>query len=187
MSRKALTAQPPFTLLVATLKGGSDPSRGPSGNPQVQVRTYTQQYFPEVPGVGPRVSYPGMQGLTTRRGMLAGTRARAEGEVTITSAAFLGPTSLLLGQYTLISGEDFTVDPASVNNTATNLAAAIDQLPEYEASSVGAVVTIIGPEGPQGDEILFVASGVSAGNLSLDPATGSLGGAGPVIGPPTLT
>ena len=32
--RRPLTVQPPFKTLVSNLKGGSDPSKGASGNPQ---------------------------------------------------------------------------------------------------------------------------------------------------------
>lgn len=185
--RRAVTAQKPFTLLVATLKQGSDPSRGPSGNPQVHVQTYTQQLFPQVPGIGPRAYYPGIQGLTTQTGVITGSRQRSSAEITVTSANFLGPTSILLGQYTLISGEDFTVDPASAANTATAIAAIISTLPGYSATALGAVVSLEGPEGPDANRILFEVSGVSAGNLTLNPSDGSLGGAGPTFGPPLIT
>ena len=94
----------------------------------------------------------------------------------------------MLGQYLLVSGEDYTVDAASVVNTTAALTAAIDALPEYSATDDGAdTVTITGPVGLMGNMIEFRASGVSPGNFTLTPTDGSLQGAEPTIGPVTFT
>lgn len=185
MGKYALSAQAPFTLIAPVLQSGSDPSLGPAGNPQIKWSTFTQQFFPKVPERGPYVvGDPGQRG--TDIGLLTGTRTASGGTITVASNTFLGPTILRLGRYTLTTGVDFAVG-ATANDTATNLHAAIAALPEYAGSTVVApVITVVGPPGPGGNVAAFHAEGVSAGNLTLAPATDRLAGGQPVIGPPTL-
>ena len=187
MGNYALSAQAPFTLIAPVLQSGSDPSLGPAGNPQIKWSTFTQQFFPEISDRGPfMVGNPGQQGPGTGIGLLSGNRVASTGTITISSNTFLGPTSLRLGRYTLMTGVDFAVG-ATANDTATNLHAAIAALPEYAASTVLApVITVVGPIGPAGNRLLFLAEGVSAGNFALAPFMAYLSGGQPVIGPPTL-
>ena len=196
MSRKLTTAQPRFTLLVANLRGGSDPSRGPSGNP-VHVRTaFTQQHFPDVVrqgfGVGPGTQSPEEPGVRTRHWNLLDTNAgipvASSGTVTVANNDFSAGATLYLGSYTLISGEDFVVG-GSANATATNLAAAIDALPGFSAPAPAAnVVSIDGPMGLNGNDLLFEALyGGSIQNYTLSPDDGSLDGAEPFAGPVEIT
>jgi hypothetical protein len=190
MGKKAVTAQRPFTMLIAHIRGGSDPSRGPAGNPDVVRSTYRQQHVIDVPGRGARTYRVGEKGTTTRTGMLtttAGAPVNSGGVVAITNPVFEGPTSLILGEFTLTTNVDFVVDPASAANTATALAAAIANLPGYAAAPAGANVNLQGPVGVQGNEIKFRSEGISAGNFTLTPAGGALTGAEPEIGPPTIT
>jgi len=190
---KVVSAQAPFTMIVATLTQGSDPSLGPAGNPNVSRQTVTMQYFPEIPVPGgPNTNnIPSAKGVTTHLGNLAypgaGGAVRATGTITVASATFQGPTSILLGEYIITSDEHYTVDPVSVNNTATALAAAIDALPEYAATPAGAVVSISGLIGPQGNMEVFRSVGVSPANFTLAPTGGVMSGAEPVIGPITST
>jgi hypothetical protein len=299
MSRKLISAQRPFTMLVANLTGGSDPSKGVTGNPVVARSTFTIQHFPEVAGRGPEVQQQGRTpGLGTKVGLVdytvAGVPVPAAGTITVASATFVGVTSILLGDYTLDSGSDFDVTagttyndeditntvptgalavftttdlagpnfidipvdipitPSSVTITwssggvnnktqtddgvggfagdgtpggssivyatgtitldctgdlpdnatailitytadvdvtmiATRIATAISFLPEYAATSALGVVTVAGPVGPTGNIALFKASGTQPQNLTFDPATGTMSGAEPAIGPVDIT
>lgn len=188
MGQRAVTAQKPFTMIVGALKRGSDPSRGPSGNPVVAISTYTRQSFPEVPGRGPECTYPGIRGTTSRLGMLTGAPTGATGTITVNAVpAILGVTTIHLGEYVLTSGVEFTVDPASGTNTATSLAAAIANLAGYGATPAGAVVNVTGPLGVLGNEASFRAGGVSPYLFVFSPVGGSMGSAQPTIGPPTIT
>jgi len=143
---------------------------------------------PEVAGRGPVCTYPGIKGTTTRMGLLTGASANATGTITVNAVpAILGPTTIHLGEYVLTSDVDFVVDPASGSNTATTLAAAINNLPGYSAPVPGAaVVTVSGPTGPIGNEVVFTAGGVSPYLFVFSPLD-SMGSAQPVIGPPTIT
>lgn len=69
------------------------------------------------------------------------------GSVTVSSDVFSGTSaSVLIGPFELVSNRDF-VTGGGVNATATNLAVAIDSLPGYSASAVGADVAVEGPAG----------------------------------------
>ena len=142
---KVVSAQRPFTMLLGTLRQGSDPSLGPIGNPDITRSTMTMQYMPEVAVKSGPNAVPlnnSARGTTTYRGNLLEPSGlgpqNSTGTVQVTSAVFQGPTTLLLGQYLLVSGEDYTVDAASVVNTPAALTAAIDALPEYSATDDGA-------------------------------------------------
>ena len=190
MSKKIVSAQRPFTMLIANTTGGSDPSRGEAGNPVILRQTMTQQFFVEIPNRGPQtmVQGGGLKGLhNSAGGLLTGATAASGGVVTVDSATFTGPTSIRLGQYLLTTNEQFTVDPADTGNTATALAAAIDALTEYSASAVGDDVTIVGPSGPNANNIVFRAEGVAPANFTLVPNHGNLTGAAPIKGPMTFT
>lgn len=122
MSKKLIGAQKPFTMLVANLRQGSDPSRGPSGNPQKIRSTYRVQLFPEIPGRGPETLTSGpTPGVGTRGGLLTftvpGVPVPASGTITVSGNSFSGPTTVQLGSYTLTTGYDFQVG-ASVQATA---------------------------------------------------------------------
>jgi hypothetical protein len=190
-SRRAVGAQKPFKMIIANLRGGGDPSKGASGNPVTIRKTYEQQMFIDLPGRGQDgVSDQGKTpGTATRSGGLLSTAAPAGGTGTITvdSNTFTGPTDIHLGKYTLTSGDDFDIG-VSVAATATNLAAAIDVLPEFSAPVPGgAVVTVTGPVGPGGNNVMFHSGGFSPGNLLFSPGGGTLSGAEPSVGPPSIS
>ena len=188
MGKRLVTAQKPFTMLVGALRQGSDPSRGPAGNPAVAISTFTRQSFPEIPGRGPNCTYPGIKGTTSRLGLLTGATTAATGTITVNATpAILGVTTIHLGEYVLTSNVEFTVDPASGGNTATSLATAIANLAGYGATPAGAVVNVTGPVGVLGNEADFRAGGVSPYLFVVSPDTGAMAGAGPEIGPPTIT
>lgn len=189
--RRLISAQPPFTMLVANLAGGSNPSRGPSGNPVKIRKSFTFQHFPELGGRGPEITPQSLDtpGTATRWGHVEYTvppvPVNATGTITVASNAFGGPTTVRIGQYDFTSGEDFAIG-AGVNNTATNLAAAIDALPEYSAVAVGAAITVTGLAGVLGNAVLFAATGSSPNNFTFSPDDQRMAGAEPKIGPPVI-
>ena len=187
MNKKVIGAQKPFTILVANLTGGSDPSRGAAFNPVKKRTGFTMQHFIEVGGRG-ETTFPlsrSTPGTATRVGLatytVPNTPVRGTGTITVASNSFLGPTTVTVGKYEFLLGSDCTVG-AGVTDTATNLAAAIAATPEYAASAVGAVVTVTGLTGPLGNEVAFYAGGASPNNFTFAPVD-RMSGAEPYIGP----
>jgi hypothetical protein len=134
MSRKVTTAQPTYDLLVGNLAHGSDPSRGPAGNPDTIRSMFTYQHFPEVQRLGPErgidTDDPPTPGIGTRVAHVDYTVSPvpvpSAGAITVLSTVFTDPVELYLGEYTLISGEDYNVTMAppvvgeDITNTAPN-------------------------------------------------------------------
>jgi len=124
MPRKLISAQPPFTMLVANLAGGSDPSRGRSGNPVKVRKSFTFQHFPEIPQRGADTTPQSLDtpGIGTRWGHVSytvpETPVGATGTVTVASNSFAGPTTVRIGQYAVTTGDDFAVG-ANVSATGT--------------------------------------------------------------------
>lgn len=187
MNRKVIGGQKPFKILVANLKGSSDPSRGALFNPVKQRTGFEMQHFIEIGGRGEQ-TFPRSRstpGTATRVGhntyTVANTPVRGTGTITVASNVFLGPTSVTVGKYTFLSGYDFAIG-AGVNDTATNLAAAINATLEYSAAAVAAVVTVDGVTGPLGNEVAFFAGGASPNNFTFSPPD-SMSSAEPYLGP----
>lgn len=194
MPRKVQTAQHSFTLLVANLRGGSDPSRNTGGNP-TKIRTgFTLQHFPDVNREaaerGPGTDSPRTPGIGTRVGHVDYTTppepVRASGTITVADNDFGAPATIYLGGFVLVSGEHYTPG-GGTGDTAIAIAAAIDTLPGFTAIVVGDDVTVAGPSGPNGNALLFSASfGGAIQNFTLDPASGHLTGGEPLVGPPLI-
>ncbi len=89
------------------------------------------------------------------------------------------PTDLTLGDYVLRNGVHYAVVPLSVNDTAANLAAAINALPGFSAVAAGADVTITGPTGPYPVAFAVKPYGTKV-NLTANPPSGFLTVGGPV-------
>lgn len=183
-------AQPGFQLL-APITVNSD------GEQVVLRQTYTTQPITQV---APNTQTPVLPqtpggllpgpGLRTFQGNLqytAGTTpAGATATVLVANNDFSLPAVLYLGDYTITSGEDFTVG-AGVAGTATALAAAIDGLPGFTAAAVVATVTITGPTGPGGNFVVCTARyGGEIKNYTLNPTSGMMSSGQPVFGPPVL-
>lgn len=83
------------------------------------------------------------------------------------------------------SGATLSLGVSNTDGTATNLAAAIDMIPGYSASSLLSVVTVTGPPGPLGNQVSFYAEGFNPSNFSF-ATDGTLEGAEPRIGPPVI-
>ena len=119
-------------------------------------------------------------------GMMTGsTFSKATGHFEIVSNAFAVPVELVLGDYRIVNGVDYTVGAAAAD-TATNMAASISKLPGYSATAALAVVTVLCDY--QADDVDFRA--VHHGStLTLSSFTGSgfLTKGVPYAGPPVLT
>ena len=193
MSRKITTGQPGYQLLVANFSGGGDPSHG--RNPVKIRQEFIYQHFPEIPGHGTEFGAGTIAektpGVRTMMGTLDYTTPLtpipAAGTVTVVDNDFTAPSSLMLSEFELTSGEDFTVGGA-VGATATNLALAISALPGFTATALGPVITIVGPPGLDGNDVNFEALYAGAvANFTLNPLDGSLASAEPFIGPPDIS
>ena len=199
MARKLTVRQPPYKMLVANLAGGSDPSRGESGNPVKIRQTFTYQHFAEIGGRGldhgadPQGKTPG---IATRLGLSTftdpGIPVGATGEIVVDDNDFTAAAVLRLGSYELVSGEHWTPGGTTALS-AVALAAAIDALPGFSAPVPGAsTITVTGPPGVDGNGLLFEAVYTgSVVNFTLTPVDGSvpgtMSGAEPFIGPPAIT
>lgn len=185
------TAQAPNMVLVANLEGSGDPSQGL--NP-TKIRTgFRKQGFPEIgraadPGGSSDALTPGMG---TRQGFLSYTTSplpvSASATVSVDDADFTSQATLLLGGFTVTSGDDFDATPGTADEFATRLAAAVDGLPGFAAVAVANEVTVTGPPGLRGNDVLFdVRYAGTVANYTLSPTTGSLQGGEPTLGPPEI-
>jgi len=174
MPRKT-RAQPPFTILVDGLIQGSDPSRGTAGNPVRSRRAYEFQVFTT-------------DGNRYYNGLSEG-EPPAPATATLTVADddhTTGYAYIYIGDYQLVADVDY-VTGGGVNATATNIAAAISRLKDFSATALGAVVSIDGPLGLDGETWRFEGEyGGSKTNYTLVPADGFLTSGDPHIGPPDL-
>lgn len=183
---KLITGQKPYTYLVANLRQGSDPSKGPAGNPQKMRSKITRQHFPEVSKAGDpsddEFFDPSTPGIHTRLGLVEGESTPATATVTVADNDFSAGAILYVGVYTLVAGVDFSVG-GSVGATAANLANAINNLDGFSASPSGADVDITGAGGPTGNETRLEADyGGGVTNYTITRFAGGL----PEIGPPDL-
>lgn len=185
---RLLSAQAPFTILVANIDGAGDPSHG--RNP-VKIRTAIQtQTFGEVSSQTydeSKVGDPQAPGLTPRTGLLDYTTAPVPvaSHVTITVADndFSFAAVLYLGSYSITSGVDYAVG-VDTDTTAAALAAAINALPAFTATALLSVVSVVGPTTTNANNMQFVAlyRGTIA-NYTLSPTTGYFSGGEPTVGP----
>jgi hypothetical protein len=75
----------------------------------------------------------------------------------------------------------------AVDNTATNIASAIDGVNGYDASAVGPVVTVTAPVGPNGNNAYIDATYTgTVRNFTLAPSDWYMAGGQPYVGPPDI-
>jgi phage tail sheath gpL-like len=191
MPKKIITAQRPFTMLIANVRAGADPA---VANPVTMRSTFTRQLMPEIGGRGSdleEMSNP-TPGTHTRQGRVTfgvtGIPVATAGSITIAAAVTNQPVSWVkIGNYTFETGQDFLVANGDVNTTATNLATAMTNA-GFSAAPAGAVVNFTGPTGLDGKYLTFERGGYSPAMFTLSPSDGSLesGPAEPHIGPPVI-
>jgi hypothetical protein len=98
-----------------------------------------------------------------------------------------GRSVIELGPYLLVTGLNWNPVVGNTTTSATALAAAIDNLPGFSATSLGAVVSLEGPTGPNGGSLLFdVFHEGGVNHFVLAPLDGTLATGGPSIGPPII-
>jgi hypothetical protein len=162
--------------LVANLSGQLDAQ----GNP-VKLRTGFQEQL---------VSFQKSEGhVNTVMGRLDTSLGfvQSTGTVTVVDNDFAtGDALLYIGEFELIAGIHFVIG-GDVNVTSTNLGAAIDNLPGFSATVAAPTVTILGPTGPDSDQIEFsvVYEGTKT-NYTLAPASGNLTPGEPSVSSPTV-
>ena len=102
----------------------------------------------------------------------------------VTGAIALDTTGDIPDAFSAIT-TDYTA--LTAGDTATLLAAAITALPSFTATALAAVVTVVGPAGPSGNNLLLEGyyTGVVT-NYTFNPTNGFFGSAEPTIGPPTI-
>jgi len=195
MARTIVTHQ--YQLIVANLREGSDPSRGPIGNPVIQRSQFLQN---NVLTIGGDQNTRGSGGAVVRTQTHkyvdpSDPQANATGEIEVLLDTFTTAAKIFLGDYVLISGRDFATG-GGVAVTAGNIATAIDNLTGFAAVSAGPVVTVTGPKGIAGNQTKWgFENGASAdlGNLVSGAATvpdtniTTLGDGTPDLGAPLIS
>jgi phage tail sheath gpL-like len=191
MPKKIITAQRPFTMLIANVRAGADPA---VANPVTMRSTFTRQLLPEIGGRGSdleEMSNP-TPGTHTRQGRVTfgggGIPVATAGSITIAAAVTNQPVSWVkVGNYQWETGQDFVVANGDPTTTATNLATAMTNS-GFTATPAGAVVNFTGPTGLDGKYLTFERGGYSPAMFTLLPSNGSLesGPAEPHIGPPVI-
>jgi|TARA_R110000824_G_scaffold48399_34_gene136784 hypothetical protein len=192
MPKKIITAQRPFTMLIANVRAGADPA---VANPVTIRSTFTRQLLPEIGGRGNDLvdTSNSTPGTATRQGRVTfdvgGIPEAAIGSITVVAAVTNEPVSWIqIGDFRLETGQDFVVADGDTATTATNLATAIRSLGIGEVPiPAGSVVNFEGPFGFNG-VLVFEAGGYSPAMFTLLPVDGRLESstAEPHIGPPVL-
>ena len=170
---KRTTSPGAFQVVVGSRPYGTDPSWTGHTPP-----TPRNTYLGAVVTTGVAAHNANIVATTPPVGM-SGTVTVADNDFTT------GWVEFILGDYRLISDIEFAVG-AGVNDTATNLAAAISLLPGFSASAVGADVTVLSSDTMGEIDFRALHRGTKV-NLTFVPSTGFLSGGDPTIGAPVMT
>lgn len=183
---KGISAQKPFKMLVANLRGASDPSKGESGNPQKVRSTYTTQNILEVPqkGIAKSPKDGKTPGIGTRMGHIVQGSVAPTLTISVDNAATvstIAPTLIILGDYQIESHVDFTVVTGDTTATATNLATYIDTNTLYSATSALEIVTVSLPTSIEYNNMLTEITGPNSGDYTISIVTKGEPYVGPAI------
>lgn len=170
----------PFKMLVGNFPYGSFPDQNLPAyqNPPPSRQAISHQVLT----VGDRRT-----SAQNHIGRNLGTSAPKTAQLTVADDDFTtGVAVLTLGDYVLTSAIDYVVG-GGVAVTATNLAAAINTLPGFEAAVLGAVVSVVYTLGPANSVDFFVTYyGTIVNFTPLVPDLGVMGNGTPSFGPVTL-
>ena len=152
-----VSVQKGFDMLVANQSAGSEMAGGgTSGDTIEDLRLRRRFRVNTVHNIGPgfmdRASYGGMNRNVETA---AGDLARATATFTVADNDFSGGAEIVIGEFKLVAEIDFVI-AGTAAGTATNIANAVDNLPGYDGTAVGADVTIDGRKGAQGNADRFI-------------------------------
>lgn len=179
---KKVQAPVPFEVLVGTYPYHTEPDRSPPLQPP-HLRTAVL-YGPIHKDGNANI----LNGLMDENPSAPATLSPATGTFTVSDNNFgTGRSVLVIGNFRLISNVDF-VPGGGAAATATVIAASINRLQGYEATALGADVTVNYTSGPA-DEISFRGEhyGTVTNFDSFVPDNGYLDTGSPDIQPPVLT
>lgn len=171
-------SQGSFRHLVRTYRYGVEWTHNSAlGRPVVLRNTVTES----------PIQSDGGHATNARLTLAAGGFGPATGSFTVNDNDFTtGRTEIVLGPYRLMDTFDYAVG-ADEDATAANIAAAINTLPGWTATSALHVVTVTNDH--QADDVVFEVHhyGTIVNFTTLTPDQGFLALGNPTIGPPLLT
>lgn len=181
---KVRSAQKAFKMLVANLSGGSDPSKGESGNPNKIRTTYETQNIIEVSNRGfeKQPTQGKTPGVGTRQGRIVQGSVSPTFTITVdvaNTSTSVEDTLLVIGDDVIRVGVDYVVVNGDVNTTAGNLDTYITTVLGYITNVVGDTITVDLPTGIEYNNIYVGITGPMSGYYTL--STVSKGE--PYIGP----
>lgn len=148
-----ISVQKHYDMLVANQTAGSEMAgNGTAGDTIEDLRLRRRFRVNTVHKVG--TGYMDRRGFGALNRVSTDTPARALAEVTVGDNDFSEGAQIIIGEYTLVAGVDFAIG-GTAGDTATNIADAIDNLPGYDGTAVGADITVDGRKGPQGNADRF--------------------------------
>lgn len=194
MARRITGAQKPFKMLVANLRGASDPSLGI--NP-VKVRsTYESQFFPEIGGRGfqEQVKSNKTPGTSTRQGLMTYTVPNTpvaptfsvEFAAAIVKPIQIGNTRIIIGDITVIPEMDFVVVAGDDTTTAANFGTYITTTFGWAHILAGGKCTVELPSGLDYNNILVSVTGPDSGFYTVTPVLGYPNSGEPYVGPSNI-
>jgi hypothetical protein len=163
-----------FTTLHGVLVAGSDPSLGAVGAPVKHIQTVTSQTM-KPDGDRPAIAL-----------LAGGPPSPQTASFDVNDNDFSDRAVIILGDYEIVSQIDYLV-AGTATLTAVAIAAAIDNLPEYNATSALTVVNITREPPLERVEFRVIHHGAVTNFDTLVPATGFMNPGAPLISAPTLT
>jgi len=119
-------------------------------------------------------------------GLVGGVIAPQTGTITVNSNVFTALAEVILGDYRLLAGSDFAIG-ALADNTANNLAAAINTLPGFSATANLADVLVEYHDGSAADVEFRAMHYGSVENFIMAPANGMMTKGSPQVVAPTIS
>jgi hypothetical protein len=158
-----VSVQKHYDMLVANQTGGSEMAgQGTAADTIEDLKLRRRFRSNTVHNIGPGfMDRQGYGALNRNVETVAGTLARAQATFTVNDNDFSAGAELTIGKFTLVAGLDFFI-AGSAAGTATNIANAVDNLPGYDGTAVGADVTVDGQKGSQGNADRFEAKSFGA-------------------------
>ena len=175
MNRTIVEHGKAFRALLGIYPYGTNPgSSNVFDHPKALRQTMT------VGAVGSTPVNSGQMGLVGT--LVAGQTAR----ITVANNSFVAPAEVVLGGYRILANVDF-VPGAGVNDTAANLATAINQFPGFSATANLAVVSVLYAGDSASDVDFKVMHYGAVANFTVSPTTGLMTKGSPQVSAPLVT